>query len=688
MYFHFLMKNWECGYAPCRIRYPSRVFSICERKTTLSSREISDVSSLISCLGGNCEVSITRAAIWPNGGGWGFGLNLRVDPAELVSLPWEFLYDSRYGDYLCLLPDTALIRYLSVARPPLPLKVASPLRILGMVANPSDSETLNAEKEKKRIDMALGGLISSGQVHLHWLEGQTWRALQRTIRTQDWHIFHFIGHGGFDSTRLEGYLTFDNGTGQSERIYATELARLLDRNSLRLVLLNACKGAQNVQEDVFINTAAELIKRSVPAVLAMQYAVTDRAASEFAGSFYEAVADGLPIGSSVTEARVSMSVGAPGSLEWGTPVLYMRTADGHLFEFDRDALPAKQPAQEIEDVVKPASVPQKTNSNDVLDHTTAQEPLADQSQPTKQSPDQTIASAETLVIRSSQEVSAEVSATSDVYGEGPALANESQTVVDRRKIIPDWITIPASEFTVGSNPTQDPMAAYSELPLHKVFLDEYRIARTPVTIAHFTTFVQATNYRTTAETIGFSWVWSRTGWQKMEGACWSAPYGPGSTIAMKRFHPVTCVSWYDATAFCDWLGVQLPSELEWEKACRGQDGRLWPWGSDAPSGRFSNYQFALSDTSPVDQHPDGRSPFHLLDTAGNVWEWCRSIWKDNYAPQPVTPSAQADSTGNEAYVIRGGAWNSDVRQIRCASRFWDHAYNHNNACGFRICQSA
>jgi hypothetical protein len=106
---------------------------------------------------------------------------------------------------------------------------------------------------------------------------------------------------------------------------------------LRLVLLNSCEGARGSQRDIFSSTASILVRRGIPAVLAMQYEITDRAAIEFARAFYGALADGLPVDAAVAEARVAVSLGMTNTVEWGTPVLYMRSPDGVLFQVQEAA---------------------------------------------------------------------------------------------------------------------------------------------------------------------------------------------------------------------------------------------------------------------------------------------------------------------------------------------------------------
>ncbi len=152
------------------------------------------------------------------------------------------------------------------------------------------------------------------------------------MQTGVWHIFYFIGHGRFDCNTDEGLIALADEEGKTQRFRATHLGRLLaDHRSQRLVILNSCEGARGSEHDIFSGTASILVQRGIPAVLAMQYEITDRAAIEFSRAFYKALANGLPVDAAVTEARKAVSFAIENTIEWGTPVLYMRSPDGVLF---------------------------------------------------------------------------------------------------------------------------------------------------------------------------------------------------------------------------------------------------------------------------------------------------------------------------------------------------------------------
>jgi hypothetical protein len=260
----------------------------------------------------------------------GLRVKLYVQPPELSWLPWEFLYDPK-RDYLVLSSMTPLVRYLDISHPVERLMVTAPLRILGLVASPQGLPQLDVGHEKRLVEEAVRGLRADGQVELSWLEGQTWRDLQRAMRRGPWHLLHFVGHGGFDSETEEGAIALSDEHGRKDMLGATRLARLVDDHyPLRLVFLNSCEGARGSERDAFSSTAATLVRRGVPAVVAMQYEVTDETAIEFSRDFYEAISDGLPVDAAVAEARTAVSMRS--ALEWATPVLYMRSSDGRIFD--------------------------------------------------------------------------------------------------------------------------------------------------------------------------------------------------------------------------------------------------------------------------------------------------------------------------------------------------------------------
>lgn len=267
-------------------------------------------------------------------------LVLRVRPPELARLPWEFLFDSGQNAYVC--PTTPLIRHPQVSVPVRPLRVQPPLRVLCMIARPGDQVRLAASAEQRRLEEALAPLREDGRIELGWVEGESWRDLRAALRRgspaaggqgRPWHVFHFIGHGGFDAVAQEGALALTGEDGRTYHLGAENLAMVLQGHpSLRLVVLNACDTGRSSVSDPFSSVAGALMREGLPAALAMQYMISDQAAIEFSRAFYEGLAHQLPVDVAVMDARQAIRLALPGTLEWGTPVLHMRSLDGYLFD--------------------------------------------------------------------------------------------------------------------------------------------------------------------------------------------------------------------------------------------------------------------------------------------------------------------------------------------------------------------
>jgi WD40 repeat protein len=272
-------------------------------------------------------------------------LVLRIRSPELARLPWEFLFDPARQDYLGL--SLPLVRFPQVLAPRQRLQAAAPLRILGMVARPSDQDTLEVNDEKRRLRAALDALERDGLVELVWVGGQTYSDLEDAMDDGPWHVFHFVGHGGYDRDSDEGTIALASDQGRTDAVGADDLSRLLGEHfSLRLVVLNACDTGRGGALDVFSSTAGSLVRRGIPAVVAMQFAISDEAAIRFAQTFYQNVAKRLPVDTSVMRARRALRRTKKNTLEWGTPVLYLRAPDGQIFDTTASAPVAPRPAAE------------------------------------------------------------------------------------------------------------------------------------------------------------------------------------------------------------------------------------------------------------------------------------------------------------------------------------------------------
>jgi formylglycine-generating enzyme required for sulfatase activity/WD40 repeat protein len=243
------------------------------------------------------------------------------------------------------------------------------------------------------------------------------------------------------------------------------------------------------------------------------------------------------------------------------------------------------------------------------------------------------------------------------------LANESEISGGFRiELIPginmEFVQVPAGEFLMGRDMKDDNQASGQETPQHKVNQDEYWIGKYPVTNKQYQVFVNAVGYKQPEH-------WKNNG------------IPPG-----KEDHPVVCVSWEDAVAFCKWASkvsgrqVRLPSESEWEKAARGIDSRTYPWGNNIDKS-YANYDG--SDTTRVGSYEIGKSPYAAFDMAGNVLEWVDD-WYDGYPGNAIADAA----FGTTYRVQRGGAWNLKYEiNLRVSYRSRYYPESSDNTGGFR-----
>jgi formylglycine-generating enzyme required for sulfatase activity len=227
-----------------------------------------------------------------------------------------------------------------------------------------------------------------------------------------------------------------------------------------------------------------------------------------------------------------------------------------------------------------------------------------------------------------------------------------------------FVWVQPGPFLMGSDKAKDIKASDSELPQHEVDLPGYWIGRYPVTVAQFQIFVEETNYHVDEVSLK----------------------GP-------EYHPVRYLTWREAMAYCRWLdektrlSVSLPSEAEWEKAARGIDGRIYPWGDEQPTEDLCNFGRNVGHPTPVGSYsPKGDSPYGCADMSGNVWEWTRSLHKE-YPYDPNDGRENLEAGDNLLRVLRGGSFSDSNWGVRCAClgygpnfRFW--------LGGFRVCVSS
>ncbi len=226
------------------------------------------------------------------------------------------------------------------------------------------------------------------------------------------------------------------------------------------------------------------------------------------------------------------------------------------------------------------------------------------------------------------------------------------------------VFVPAGEFIMGSPEGE---GDDDEHPQRTVYLDAFYIGKYEVTNAEYKECVDA-------------------------GAC--DPPSMNSSYTRDPYYgnpeydnyPVIYVSWYDAQAYCDWKGVRLPTEAEWEKAARGTDGQEYPWGNEAPDETKLNHELTVGNTTEVGSYPDGASPYGAMDMAGNVYEWVADWYDPDYYREAPNRNPQGPDSGNSR-VLRGGSWFNDQGFARCAYRSGFYPVYRGSYGGFRVAAS-
>jgi formylglycine-generating enzyme required for sulfatase activity len=290
--------------------------------------------------------------------------------------------------------------------------------------------------------------------------------------------------------------------------------------------------------------------------------------------------------------------------------------------------------------------------------------------------------------------------------------------IDTKIRLPDgmvMVYVPAGDFEMGNDGIQwvwsgslvwddlDLQVFTDEGPKHDVYLDAYWIDQTEVTVGMFRKFVEDTGYETTAERDGWGAPWTdgpmEKEWPHVPGTDWQHPHGPESSAVDD--HPVVQVSWYDAEAYCEWAGGYLPMEAQWEKAARGTDDRLWPWGDtyEGNRGNFcdvscpvkrwnhNSYDDSYPLISPVGIFPGGASPYGALDMAGNIWEWVADWYDEDYYTDSPYENPTGPSSGTER-TQRGGSWIDNESWVRTTVRHETPPRTRADDLGFRCATPA
>lgn len=230
------------------------------------------------------------------------------------------------------------------------------------------------------------------------------------------------------------------------------------------------------------------------------------------------------------------------------------------------------------------------------------------------------------------------------------------------------LLVPPGDFWRGSTEGE-----VDELPPQKLASNGFYLGKTEVTFGQFSKFVAATGHVTEAETRGFGFVWNGD-WQKVEGASWKSPQG--DAVIPGQGEPVRQLALKDCQAYCQWAGLRLPTEAEWEKGARGVGGRQYPWGSTWDASKAVGTGKGPQNAGSL---PAGASPYGLLDMAGNVREWTASLY------EPYSDLIEDTRTG-QRFSVRGGSFAEENPRmsLRGAYRFNSLGSLPNNLTGFRV----
>lgn len=269
-------------------------------------------------------------------------LRMAEDAPTLDTLPWEFLHDGQ----TFLAPDRQVLLGRGVAALPdfaIPETETGPLAVLVIVSNPLDLPDLQAfepDEELAVIYQALDEQLQRGQIHIEVVDEASVGEMQRALIAHDYQVVHFIGHGNFDEQR-GGYLVIEDEKGDATGLSGTHFAELLAGRGVRLVLLSSCLTARGSPTQAYRSVAGALLRRGLPAVVAMQYPILATSARTFYRTVYQALAANRPLDVAVAEGQQALYLErGQVSLDWATPALFSRGAGAWRLGADvREAVP-------------------------------------------------------------------------------------------------------------------------------------------------------------------------------------------------------------------------------------------------------------------------------------------------------------------------------------------------------------
>ena len=596
---------------------------------------------------------------------------------ELESLPWEILYDPRGGRFLAQSEDAPVVRYLEDHEPLKRAKVEGPLRILIPTAQPVDRNRLEAERELNEITEALAERVKLGDAELEHLGSATLAQLRLRLERggAPCHVLHFICHAGFDAALQDGAMVIENGRGGSSVVDARHLGPvLLDHDPLQLLVLNACDGARmsrTVVDDASAGLAQALMRNRIPAVIAMQSRVSNSAAIAFAKHFYAALATGCGVDVALSRCRRAMYLDSH-EVEWGAPVLYLRSARAPLLPVrsrSRTAVAAGAARPAPATAERPATAALSTIGQAAPP--ASEEAATPSGAPSswRRVPRLTLAAGLVVLVGlglfrlvldrfgGTMPAAPAVHRTTQA-AHGPAVAAASAPEVQECPPAADltsrFMRLGPGTFLMGSLHG----GAADERPAHYVTLSPFCLSAFEVT---------------------------QEQWQTVMGEEANQSSRRGKDL------PVENVSWNDAQAFLSHLNAlagreryRLPTEAEWEYAARAGSASIYSFGDDSGElYRYGNCKSEAHDdgfdrTAPVGTFAPNR--WGLYDLYGNVSEWV----DDAYGHYGAGPLRDPHVRAGSLRVRRGGSWKIVAGNCRSAFRNKSLPSYRSPDVGFRV----
>lgn len=546
-----------------------------------------------------------------NGEGLRIKLRLAGVP-EISRWPWEYLYDADREQFLALSAATPIVRYPDLPRSERVIQSRGPLSVLVAIASPIDQPRLRTDRELEDIGQALAELVNQHRVDLDRLSPATLSSLAERLRREDVHVLHFIGLGRFDVEHGEGSLVFEDARRRSSLVGDEQLATLLlDHPGLRLVFLNSCEGARHGDLDSFGGVAQRLLQKGVPAVIAMQRTISDRAAVAFSRRFYEALAAGAAIDAAVSKGRRAVYQAGLG-IEWGAPALFLRAPDGVLFSEEQD-----EAAPSAEGPPSEASAPGERKKVFRLASVAA-----------------------ALLLGAGAAFFVRLNYTPSFHHAAPPVVPHSPVCPSPDSPEIDFVLVPPGRFLMGSG-----HGKADDQPVHEVTISK------PFCLGAFEVTVEQ--------------------WERVMGDG-KVPEKRSEQIIPKTgitwYEAQQFVE--RLNALYPGRHFFLPSEAQWEYAARAGSAARYSFGDDVSKlNLYANcqgkqgHEGGFNGVTQIGEFSPNK--WQLYDMQGNVSEWVADVYGAYGEAPAVNPRGPAEG---DRRVYRGGSFKSNAESCSVAHR--------------------